>query len=96
MKEPVQAKNGKTLVDRRHCIVDKGFVTPSDGCEKLILADIIWCKKHTQWIHRVVCIKKYINKEDACKRCSQAKELISITRRVGTKKRKKRLLIRKK
>jgi len=97
MREPIKSESGKSIIDKRRCIIAGGLVGPDDGCDQLILADIIWCRKNTQWLHREVCVKKYVTRrEPECKKCNIGKELINLVRKVGTKKRKRKLLIRKK
>ena len=97
MRDPIVSSAGKKIVDRRNCLMKKEYVTSDDGCENIILSNNVWCKKRNQWMARVACTKRWIsNKEQECKRCDAGKELVALVRKVGTKKRKRKLLIRKK
>ena len=97
MRDPIVSSVGKKILDRRNCLMKKEYVTPDDGCENLILANNLWCKKRNQWIARIACTNRWIkNEETECKRCAIGKELVALVRKVGTKKRKRKLLIRKK
>jgi len=96
MREPISSGSGKTMVDRRRCIVSGGLVEPDNGCDKLIPSKMIWCKPGTQWVYREVCVSRHIKKYESCGRCSIGKELVALMKRLGTKKRKRKLLVRKK
>lgn len=96
MRDPIISQEGKKIKDRRNCIIAGKYVTPEDGCEKLILSNMVWCLKRNQWMYREVCVRRWIAREEQeCKRCATGKELINLVRKMGSKKRKRRLLNRK-